>query len=104
MIRAYHDKKQELDEKFEREKPEITEDGKEVFKLDYWVPGYKNPAYKDEGILVEVTTVNKLEIEFFEEYEKVMEKDKSMGKDFNKLAYEEAKKAKYFFEYMKTQE
>ena len=31
-------------------------------------------------------------------------KDDSKNKDFNQLAYDEAKKARYFFEYMKTQE
>ena len=45
-----------------------------------------------------------MENEFFEEYHKVMEKDKLSGKDFNRAAYDEAKKAKYYFEYMRTQE
>lgn len=31
-----------------------------------------------------------------------MDKDDSKNKDFNKLAYDEAKKARYFFEYMRT--
>lgn len=45
-----------------------------------------------------------MEEEYFEEYKMVMEKDKESGKEFNKLVYDEAKKAMYFFEYMRTQE
>jgi hypothetical protein len=31
-----------------------------------------------------------------------MKKDKESGKDFNRLAYDEAKQTKYYFEYLKT--
>jgi hypothetical protein len=39
-----------------------------------------------------------MEKEFFKEYDKIIKKDEEMGKDFNMVAYSEAKRAKYFFE------
>ena len=38
MIEEYQSKKQELDEKFEREKSLLQADGKELFKIERWVP------------------------------------------------------------------
>lgn len=39
-----------------------------------------------------------------EEYKKITEKDKAMGKDFNNAAYDEMKRNRYYFEYLRTQE
>ena len=49
-----------------------------------------------------MSPIDEMEKAFFEEYQKVMEKEDSKGRDYNKLVYDEAKKAKYFFEYMRT--
>jgi hypothetical protein len=37
-----------------------------------------------------------------EEYDRVLKKDNSQNKEFNKVVYYEVKKAKYFFEYLRT--
>ena len=39
-----------------------------------------------------------------EDYKKVAEKDKALGKDFNNAAYDEMKRNRYYFEYLRTQE
>ena len=39
-----------------------------------------------------------------EEYQRIVEKDKSLGKDFNKAAYEHLKLQKYQFQYLRMQE
>ncbi len=39
-----------------------------------------------------------------EEYKKVVEKDKALGKDFNSVAYDEMKRNRYTFEYLRTHE
>lgn len=41
---------------------------------------------------------------YFTEYEKLVLKDKSSGKDFNSKAYDDLRQAKYYFEYLRTQE
>ena len=34
----------------------------------------------------------------------ILEKEKGTGRDFNNMVYDEAKKAMYFFEYIRTQD
>ena len=39
-----------------------------------------------------------------QEYKQIVEKDRSLGKDFNKAAYEHMKLSKYHFQYLRMQE
>ena len=80
----------------------IQSNGQEVFKVEHWVPKQK----KDDGSLItqEMSDIDKLEQAYYEEYQKVLLKDKEKNKDFNVLAYDELKQAKYHFEYLRTQE
>ena len=45
-----------------------------------------------------------MEQSYIDEYQLILETDKEHGKDFNKLAYHDLKKAHYFFEYLRTSE
>ena len=39
-----------------------------------------------------------------EEYDYIVQKDKEQNKDFNKLALQEMKKARYYFDYLREQQ
>ncbi len=43
MIEEYRKQKKELDDKFEREKPELLPDGREVYKVEPWNPAEYSP-------------------------------------------------------------
>ena len=51
-----------------------------------------------------MSEIDRLEQEFLNDYHRVAEKDQKDGKDINRLAYNELKRAKYFFEYLRTSE
>ena len=61
-------------------------------------------AWKPENELVALSEIDLLEKAYIEEYKLIAAKDVAEGKDFNGLAYEELKKSKYFFQYMRTNE
>ena len=45
-----------------------------------------------------------MERDYFEEYERIMKKDKERNKDFNMKVFDEMKQIKYYFEYLRTNE
>ena len=47
--------------------------------------------------MIRLSALDLLEREMEQEYYKIVEKDKSLGKDFNKAAYEHLKLQKYQF-------
>lgn len=100
MIEEYHRKREELDAMYEREKQVMLDSGEKMFKVENWVPQSK----KDSSDLVEVSPIDAMERDFFQEYEKVMTKDKETKKDFNLQAFNYMKQTKYYFEYIRTQE
>eukprot|EP00347_Sterkiella_histriomuscorum_P001917 403370172 len=116
MIEDYQRKKKQLEEKYEKEKFQLLEQGDQMFKLENWVPGTKPSSFYENGKqdnqlvevgtseIMEVNEIDMLERMFFEEYKMISEKDKDRNKDFNRLAYEEMKLAKYYFNYLRTQQ
>jgi hypothetical protein len=96
MIEEYLKQKKELDDKFDREKPETLPDGTVGYKVEQWSPTTFTP--KDSpSQMVRLSAIDLLEREMEEEYQRIVEKDKSQGKDFNKAAYEHLKLQKYHF-------
>ena len=55
-----------------------------MFKVETWIPESK----KEGTELVKVSQIDAMERDFFEEYEKVMKKDKANNKDFNMKAFD----------------
>jgi hypothetical protein len=53
---------------------------------------------------VKLSAIDLLEREMEQEYKQIVEKDRSLGKDFNKAAYEHMKLSKYHFQYLRMQE
>jgi hypothetical protein len=45
-----------------------------------------------------------MEREYLAEYDRLIQKDKEEGKDFNMLAYKDLKKAQYYFKYLRENE
>ena len=45
-----------------------------------------------------------MERDYLKEFDDIIQKDKSLNKDFNKVAYMDLKKAQYFFEYLRISE
>ncbi len=96
MIEEYRKQKKELDEKFQREKPEVLPDGSEHYKVEKWSPEQFTP--KDSpSQMIRLSAIDLLEREMEQEYQRIIEKDKLDGKDFNKAAYEHMKLSKYHF-------
>ena len=53
---------------------------------------------------MKLSAIDLLEREMEQEYKQIVEKDRSLGKDFNKAAYEHMKLSKYHFQYLRMQE
>jgi hypothetical protein len=47
--------------------------------------------------MIRLSTIDLLEREMEQEYQRIIQKDKADGKDFNKAAYEHMKLSKYHF-------
>lgn len=54
--------------------------------------------------LAVIDEIDQMEEDYLNEYEKLFVKDTENNKDFNMLALEELKQARYFFAYLRTQE
>ncbi len=100
MIEEYIKRKKALDDQFEREKPLELADGQTHYKVDQWNPELMKQ--REEKGMVRVSAVDLIEKEYLEEYKKIIDKDRELGKDFNNQAYEDMKKARYHFEYLRT--
>ena len=103
MIEEYRKQKELLDEKFQREKPEVLPDGREQYKIETWNPQEYSPKDSPNQV-VKLSAIDLLEREMEQEYKQIVEKDRSLGKDFNKAAYEHMKLSKYHFQYLRMQE
>jgi hypothetical protein len=51
-----------------------------------------------------MTQIDILEREYLTEYDLIIQKDKEEGKDFNMLAYNDLKRAQYYFKYLRDSE
>ena len=98
MIEQYRKTKEYLDQ-IEKEEKKLIEEGKKP-DPSKWIPNA--PKEQHASQIIPISDIDKLEKLFFDEYEKVLSKDDTKNKDFNRVAYEEGKKARYYFEYMKT--
>ena len=54
--------------------------------------------------MVPLTNIDLIEREYLLEYDKIIQKDKEEGKDFNMLAYNDLKRAQYYFKYLRESE
>lgn len=53
---------------------------------------WKPPTLEQKAV-VPLTNIDLIEKEYLEEYDRILQKDKAEGKDFNILAYNDLKKA-----------
>lgn len=103
MIEEYKEKKKELDIKFGREQEQI-EAGKQ-FEPSKWVPELTKmkEANEQKGLKSpRLAFIDNLETAYAEEYKLVTEKDFNENKDPNDLAFEQVKKATYYFEFIRV--
>jgi hypothetical protein len=105
LIEEYRKKKKELDEKFDRERPQVLPDGSERYRVEPWTPpigGQRGALSASEPKeVVRLSAIDLLEREMEEEYQQVLAKDRARGKDFNKAAYEHMKLSRYHFQYLR---
>lgn len=105
----------ELDEKFDREKQQI-EQGEKVFNPKDWDPkitekhreeAKETLALQKTSDAVELQLLSELdqkESNYIQEYNKLVDKDLEQGKDFNLGRLNQMKQAKYYFDFLRTQE
>ena len=62
MIEEYRKQKKELDDKFQREKPEILPDGSEQYKVEKWSPEQFTPKDSPSQI-IRLSTIDLVERE-----------------------------------------
>ncbi len=89
IIEEWDRKRKQLNQQFEHREQLSS-------PVESWKP--------EENQIVEVSEVDQMEKAYNQEYDLLVEKDKAEGKDFNWLAFEEMKKAQYFFKFLRDNE
>lgn len=96
FIKEWQARKLELDQQFE-ERKQLTNE------TESWKPTAEKPVEESSAIEV-MTNIDIIEREYLTEYDLIIQKDKEDGKDFNMLAYNDLKRAQYYFKYLRESE